>query len=277
MTPTDRQPAVAGRFYPRDPAQLAREVEAYLEVTGRADVVPPAPAVAVMAPHAGYVFSGAIAGETYARVTVPERVVVFNPNHTGWGAPRSIWSAGAWHLPGGAVPVDAPLASALRDEAGLQEDQRAHLREHSGEVQLPFLRALRADVRVVPICLAGLSLAECTQIGQGVARAIRKCAADPRDVLLVASTDMSHFVSADTARRLDMLAIERMTDFDPEGLYEVVKRNRITMCGVIPTTVVLIAARELGASRVELVRYGNSGETSGDYSDVVGYAGAIAS
>jgi AmmeMemoRadiSam system protein B len=271
MTPTDREPAVAGRFYPRDPAQLEREVDGYLKGTGPAE-----PAVAVIAPHAGYVFSGAIAGETYARVKIPERVVVINPNHTGRGVPRSIWTAGAWHLPGGAVSVDEPLAAALRDEAGLEDDQRAHLLEHSGEVHLPFLRARRADVRVVPVCLAGLSLAECGAIGQGVARAIRKSAAEPRNVLLVASTDMSHFVSADTARRLDMLAIERITDFDPEGLFEVVTRNRISMCGFIPTTVVLIAARELGASRVELVRYGNSGETSGDYDRVVGYAGAIA-
>ena len=277
MTPTDREPAVAGRFYPGSAAQLEREVDRCLSGARPFDATAAASAFAVMAPHAGYVFSGAIAGETYARVRVPQRVVVFNPNHTGRGSPRSIWSAGAWHLPGGAVPVDEPLAVALRDEAQLEDDQRAHLLEHSGEVHLPFLRALRSDVRMVPVCLAGLSLSECQEIGAGVARAIRRSTTDPRDVLLVASTDMSHFVSADTARRLDMLAIERVTGLDPEGLYEVVTRNRISMCGFIPTTVVLIAARELGASEVELVRYGNSGETSGDYDRVVGYAGAIVS
>ena len=278
MAVSEREPAVAGRFYPADPRRLEQEVARYLAGSQAApEQAKPRRVIAVIAPHAGYVFSGAIAGETYARVEVPERAVVLNPNHTGMGSPRSIWSAGVWRLPGGSVPVDEPLAAHIRQEAKLEDDRRAHLHEHSGEVQLPFLRARRPEVRVVPICLSNLSLKACHSLGEGLARAVQQAAGDARDILLVASTDMSHFVSAEEARRLDMMALERVEKLDPDGLYEVVTENDISMCGFIPTTVVLVAARSLGANHVDLVRYGNSGETSGDYARVVGYVGAIVS
>jgi hypothetical protein len=228
-----------------------------------------------MVPHAGYLYSGSIAGETYARVDVPARAVVICPNHTGRGVRRSIWVSGVWHLPGGDVPVDAVLAEAIREAAGLEADVLAHQFEHAGEVQLPFLRARRSDVRVVPICLSHLNLAECREIGEGLAGAVRSACEDPRDALLVASTDLSHFIPAEDARRLDRMALDHVLAIDPEGLYETVTRQDISMCGFIPTTVVLFAARALGATHTELVRYGNSGETSGDTDRVVGYAGVV--
>jgi len=238
--PENREPAVAGRFYPSDPQELETDVRSYLR--GHA---PRRPAQAVMVPHAGYVYSGAIAGETFARVEVPPRAVVLNPNHTGRGARRSVWSTGAWSLPGGSLLVDAALAAAVRDAAGLEDDAQAHRFEHAGEVQLPFLRACRPDVSIVPICLGHLRLAECREVGEGLARAVRSATRDPQEVLLVASTDMSHFISAEQARRLDQLALDRVLALDPDGLYEIVTQRDISMCGFVPTTVMLVAGSEV--------------------------------
>ncbi len=231
-----------------------------------------------MAPHAGYVYSGAIAGATYAKIAVPELAVVICPNHTGLGLRRSLWPDGEWHLPGFSLPVDRDLSDAVRANTALDEDRMAHLREHAIEVQLPFLHAMRHDVRIVPICLGNLRWEECREIGEGLAEAIRHVEAEGKQrVLVVASSDMSHYISADEARHLDMHAIERVLELDPEGLYEVVNREDISMCGYIPVSVGLVAARALGAKRSELVRYGNSGEISGDYDQVVGYAGIVVS
>lgn len=237
---------------------------------------PPEPAIAMMGPHAGYVYSGAILGETYARVKVPGRVIVMCPNHTGLGVRRSLWAGGAWQLPGAEIEIDVALAERVRVAARLEPDLDAHLREHAIEVHLPFLHHQNPDARIVPIVLAGLRLEDCREVGQGLARAIRDTkAADGDDVLIVASTDMSHYVSADAARRLDSMALERVEALDPEGLYETVRAHDISMCGFIPTTCALFAALELGATTAELVRYGNSGEASGDFSRVVGYAGVV--
>ncbi|MGI5862338.1 MAG: AmmeMemoRadiSam system protein B [Myxococcales bacterium] len=260
-----RRPAVAGRFYPGDPARLSNLVAGFLQ-----SEVAASPALAVVAPHAGYIYSGAIAGAAFARVQVPRTVIVLCPNHTGRGERRSLWSSGSWLLPGAELPVDVELAGELKRQAGLADDQAAHHLEHAVEVQLPFLRARNPEVRIVPLCLGGLTQVECLALGERIAGAV----ADRRgEVLLVASTDFSHYVPADEARDLDMLAIDRVRAVDPEGLFETVQAREISMCGYVPTTVVLAAARALGARSAELVRYGHSGETSGDFDQVVGYGG----
>jgi AmmeMemoRadiSam system protein B len=265
-----REPAVAARFYPSEPERLRSSVGVYLGNPGPN----PVEARAVVAPHAGYVYSGKIAGETYAKVSVPRVVFVLCPNHTGFGVKRSLWPKGHWRLPGFDVPVDEELAASALEHAKLTEDHLAHVREHAIEVHLPFLYALRSDVRIVPLCLAGLAFAECEEVGRGIARAISDFErAHAERVMIVASTDMSHYISADEARVLDRMAIDRVRQLDAEGLYTTVKREEISMCGYIPTTVALVAARELGSVRAELVRYGNSGETSGNFDEVVGYAG----
>jgi AmmeMemoRadiSam system protein B len=261
----DREPAVAGRFYSGEPAALRREVDRFLAAGGE-----PIAAVGVVAPHAGYVYSGAIAGAVYARVRVPARVVVLGPNHTGLGQPASLWPDGAWRLPTGDVPVDPALTAALAEEPLVERDRAAHLHEHALEVQVPFLARARPDVAIAALCLGHLRYADCEQLGKAVARAARAAGA-----LVVASSDMSHYIPAKLAHEKDHRAIERILALDPRGLYEVVHREQITMCGIIPATVMLVAALELGASRAELVRYGSSGDVNGDTRQGVGYAGIV--
>ncbi len=260
-----RQPAVAGRFYPGDGRALARDLDRLL-VPADAKVR----ALGVVAPHAGYVYSGAVAGSVYGKVDVPGRVVVLGPNHTGLGLPAALSPAGAWRTPLGDVPVDAELSDALAACPLVEPDRAAHLHEHSLEVQVPFLQRVRPDVRVAALCLGHLDYAGCAELGRAVARA-----AGPAGALVVASSDMSHYIPAAEAREKDLRALERVLALDPEGLYRVVHRERITMCGIIPATVMLVAARELGATRAELVRYAHSGEVTGDDEAVVGYAGVI--
>lgn len=258
---------MAGRFYPGQPRQLASEVSALM-----GPAVEPRPAIALVGPHAGYVYSGGILGETYARCVVPPRVVLMCPNHTGMGVPRSLWPDGGWRLPTGTVPVDEDLVAGLREHCGAQLDRSAHQREHAIEVHLPFALARQPALRMAALCLAGLDVESCRAMGEGLARVVRQ---SEEPVLLVASTDMSHYISAAEAATLDRLALDRVEALDPAGLLRTVRSHDISMCGVVPTTVALFAARALGAHEAELVRYGNSGERSGDYDRVVGYAGVL--
>jgi len=259
-------PAVAGQFYPGTASGLSRTLK---ELTR--DVPEKLAAIAVVSPHAGYVYSGAVAGELFSSVRVPSRAVVFCPNHTGVGADAAIMSRGAWRMPWGDVPVEEGLADRMKAACPLlREDDSAHIGEHSLEVQLPFLHRFRPDVRIVPVALGRLSLDECRSLGEATADAV---AGDPEPPLLVASSDMSHYVPDAVARRKDRLAIDRILALDPEGLYRTVRAERISMCGVIPATVVLFAALRLGATSARLVKYATSGDVSRDFDQVVGYAG----
>jgi AmmeMemoRadiSam system protein B len=264
-----RPPAVAGRFYPSDASALSANVQALLAPRAQ-----PERALAVLAPHAGYVFSGAVAGETYGAVAVPASAVVICPNHTGRGVARSLWSGGAWQMPGGAVPIDESLRREIGATARLVPDRLAHELEHGIEVHLPFLQRRQPRLSIVPICLGAMSYEACKEVGLGLARALAPVA---RDVLIVASSDMSHYVSASEGARRDRLALACVEAMDPEGLHRTVRSYQISMCGVIPATVALVAALELGAQRSRLVRYTNSGEVSGDFNRVVGYAGMVIS
>jgi AmmeMemoRadiSam system protein B len=273
----EREPAVAGRFYPAGREALLAEVTGFLAgpveapLPGGAgpDVVAALPALGMVAPHAGYPYSGGVAGAVYARVAVPDRAIVLCPNHTGRGEDISLWPEGAWRTPLGSVPVDAALTAELA-AAGAALDVEAHRSEHALEVQLPFLQVRNPRVAIAALCLGPLDWPACRELGRAVAAAARRHGA-----LVVASSDMSHYVPAEVARRKDALALSRVLALDPEGLHAVVRRERISMCGVIPATVMLVAALELGARSAELVRYGHSGETTGDDSSVVGYAGVV--
>lgn len=262
----NRSPAVAGQFYPGSEGELTRTVRRYTR-----DTPEKFRARGIVVPHAGYVYSGGVAGEVYSSVEIPDRHVIFCPNHTGVGADAAVMARGTWRMPWGDVPIDEDLAGRLLAACPiLADDASAHRREHSLEVQLPFLKRFREAFRFVPVALGHLSLPECRSLGEAVARVATEEAAPP---LLIASTDMSHYEPDDVARRKDGAAIERMLALDPEGLFRVVRSERISMCGVIPATVVLFASLALGATSARLIRYSTSGDVSGDREQVVGYAG----
>ena len=263
-----REPAVAHQFYPGDPSSLQAALAALIPT-----IAEKKKALAVIAPHAGYVYSGAVAGETFAAVRIPRDILVMGPNHHGYGAPAALMRKGSWQMPLGPVPLNGELADLLLAESeSVEEDELAHRLEHSLEVQIPFLQYLRPDITLTPLVLSRLPYAACREIGLALARAIRRY---DREVLMVASSDMSHYESRQSATAKDRLALEQVLALNPEGLYRTVGEKRISMCGVIPATVALIAALELGAGRAELVRYTDSGETSGDLGQVVGYAGCL--
>jgi MEMO1 family protein len=270
-----RPPAVAGRFYPGAPLALEREVAACL-AAGPGPGRPPISVLAVMAPHAGYVYSGGIAGQVFARVQVPDRVVILGPNHTGRGARISVMAAGGYQLPGGDVPIDEELAAAILAEVpGAEPDREAHRAEHSIEVELPLLRARQPRLRIAPVVLGGLSETEAIAVGEGLARAIATASRAGGPVLVVASSDMSHFLTEGEARRVDQIALDALLGGDPAALYRTVRDHDISMCGVLPATAMLAYARAAGGGAPQLVAYTTSAQASGDTSRVVGYAGVL--
>jgi len=260
-----RQPAVANQFYEGDPARLRTDIQ---RMTGGRRGKEPC--TAVIAPHAGYVYSGSVAGAAFARAAIPETVIIMGPNHTGYGSPAAVMPDGTWSMPMGDVPVASDIASALvNGSAYLEADYQAHMYEHSLEVQVPFLQYFQPGLEIVPICLGHIPYSACEEIASAVADAVRTAG---RPVLMVASTDMTHYESQAQANAKDRLAIEQVLEMNPEGLYETVRENGISMCGFIPTTITLGASLLLGATRAELVKYATSGDVSGDYDRVVGYA-----
>ncbi|MGE4291869.1 MAG: AmmeMemoRadiSam system protein B [Desulfovibrio sp.] len=268
----NRQPIVAGQFYPGDPAALYAEVERYL---AQAD----APAhetrrsLLAMVPHAGYVFSGGVCGKTLGQARLPRTLVLLGPNHTGLGERLAVWPDGHWLLPGARLEVDGELAAALLEQGtGLRADTLAHVREHSLEVVLPFLHRLNPETRIVPIVVADPSPDVLLRAGKALGRALADW---PEPVSLVVSSDMSHYVSDARARELDGQAVDAALSLDPLKLYETVRARRISMCGVLPMTLGLAAARELGATEARLAAYATSGEASRDFEQVVGYAGVL--
>ena len=274
MTTRQRQPAVAGQFYPGKPDQLRAAVR---ELLAAAETAVPAPAVAAIAPHAGYVYSGRTAAEVFARLDVPRRCVVVAPNHTGvCDAPRggSVCAVGTFLTPAGDVPVDETAAAALLDRCDvLQDDPAAHAREHAVEVELPFLLARRPDVRIVPLVLAWSDWPRTRALGEALAEVVRT---SDGPTLLVASSDINHYESAAVAARKDGLALAAIERLDGEGLLEVTRRHEVTMCGRVPAAAVLHAALLLGASAAEVVHYSHSGLVTGEDDAVVSYAGVIA-
>ena len=266
-----RTPVVADRFYPGNPEQLRSTMKILVpEVSEENKQL----ALAVVMPHAGYIYSGATAGATISQVRVPETALIMGPNHHGRGAALALGTED-WRMPLGTVPVDRQLAACiLRHSSVIVEDQEAHLSEHSLEVQVPFLQQVQKQLRIVPLVVSQIPYDLCRTAAHDLAAAIRM---HGQPVLIVASTDMSHYESRQKATQKDSLAIERMLALDPQGLYATVLGNRISMCGVIPTTIALLTALELGATQAELIRYTDSGEVSGDTSQVVGYAGLIIS
>lgn len=266
--PMRRMPAVAGQFYPADANSLRTMVEGFLGKASRSN-----PALGLMVPHAGYIFSGAFAGQTFGSVDIPTKVVIIGPNHTGYGESLALFAKGRWVTPLGEVPVEEDLADKiLKAFPRLVADDLAHRFEHSLEVQVPFLQVKAPQVQIVPLCLAPVPLAELLALGEAVGKVL---ASEKERVLLVASSDMTHYEPGIAARKKDQMALKHVCALDPEGLYRTVSSEQISMCGVVSTVVMLSAAKYLGARKGHLICYGNSGDVTGDQSEVVGYAGVV--
>ncbi len=261
-----REPSVAGQFYAADPRALRRIVQSYIQKP-RALIE----ARAVLVPHAGYVYSGSVAGKVFASVRLPKRFILLGPNHTGRDRALALAPEGAWRTPLGAAQIDEDLNRSLLAECpDLEEDSQAHLREHSLEVQIPFIQVLQPEFRFSAICIRTADYSHLEALGHAMARVVDS---QQEPVLMVASSDMTHYESADAAARQDQFAIDRILAVDPRGLYRAVIEKNITMCGFAPATAVLIAYRDLGSSSGNLIEYTNSGEASRDFESVVAYAG----
>ena len=269
MQTTIRTPAVADRFYPGHPATLSHTIQDLTPSPTKAQK-----AHAVVSPHAGYMYSGSVAGETFARVQVPETVIILGPNHHGQGDPVAL-STTPWQMPMGLVPIDTAIAEALlKASSAITVDEMAHRFEHSLEVQVPFLQARQKNLSIVPLVISHISYPMCQEVGKALAKVI---AATGREILIVASSDMTHYESREAADKKDHYALKKLADMDPSTLYHAILDHNISMCGIMPVTIALIAAMALGATKTELVRYSDSGAVSGDTSQVVGYAGVIIS
>ena len=269
MTTAVRTPAVAGRFYPRRAEELVRDIRKYMAGDESNRVA----AIGCIAPHAGYMFSGHVAGAVYSRLEIPKHCVILCPNHTGIGAALAVMTGAAWQTPLGAVAADAAMGTALlRRFPKLEEDSTAHRGEHAIEVQLPFLQARRGDLSFVPIAVGTSNFKVLQELGEALADTISR---QPEKVLIIASSDMNHYESDAVTRVKDHKAIERVLAMDARGLWEVVMNEDVGMCGFGPAIAMLTAASRLGATSAELVKYATSGDVSGDRDQVVGYAGII--
>jgi AmmeMemoRadiSam system protein B len=278
-----RTPAVAGRFYPGRADELLRDVREYTS-SGKTSLGTPVEgdritAIGCIAPHAGYVYSGSVAGAVYSRLEIPPQCVILCPNHTGKGRALAVMANTTWQTPLGEVAADTDLSARLmRRFPALQEDSAAHRGEHAIEVQLPFLQARQPELNIVPIAIGTRNFDVLGGLGEALADVILARPEDDQEkkkVLVIASSDMNHYESDAVTRLKDHKAIERVLAMDARGLWEVVMNEDVSMCGFGPTIVMLTAARLLGATSATLVKYATSGEVSGDYESVVGYAGII--
>lgn len=264
-----RLPAVAGQFYPGNPKELSAIIEKYTKQNGHEKEK----ARACLVPHAGYMYSGAVAGAVFARLALPKKILVLGVRHYPRGEALAILSEGAWRTPLGDIPIDTPLATALRKACPLlREDSVAHSREHSLEVELPFLQVLAPGFSFVPVAVGTLQYEALKETGEGIAQVLQQA---QEDILIVTSSDMNHYEEDDLTRYKDRKAIDCMLKLDPAALYDTCRRDEISMCGLGPAVTMLTAMNCLGVSKAELARYATSGDVSGTRDEVVGYAGMI--
>jgi AmmeMemoRadiSam system protein B/AmmeMemoRadiSam system protein A len=263
-----RNPYVAGYFYPASASEIRAMMAKFIDKDA-----PKEEAIGLLMPHAGYQYSGAVAGAALSRIKFKDTFIIMGPTHSGLGEPFSVMCEGTWRTPLGDVEVDAELARkivALSEYA--VEDYRAHQEEHAVEVQLPFLQYINPHVRIVPIILAGAPSEIYKEIGHSIARAIKEL---NREAVILASGDMTHREPQASAEKKDMKAVEAMVALDEDELTARYKNLRISMCAHGPVVTLIAAAKELGVTGAELVKYQTSGDTTGDYNEVVGYAGVI--
>jgi MEMO1 family protein len=261
-----RPAAVAGRFYPSDARSLEKQVDELMPLAS-----PKASALGCIVPHAGYVYSGHVAGAVYGSIELSSRLILLGPRHYPQGARFAILSDGAWQTPLGAARLDSTLAAELRNAFPLlREDATAHAPEHSLEVQLPFLLRLVGDFTFTPVLIATDRFDALEALGHAVANVVKT---QNDRVMILASSDMNHHQSDAVTRVKDRKAIDAILALDARGLYDTVRREEISMCGYGPAVAMLTATRDLGATKANLVRYATSADVTGDTDDVVGYSG----
>lgn len=267
-----RKPAVAGQFYPANKNKLEETISSLIAVSADKTVTKNR-VKGIVLPHAGYVYSGSVAAATVNSSELKNTFIILGPNHTGLGEPFSVMTEGRWQTPLGEVEIDAQLALKMVEESPyLRSDTLAHASEHSIEVLLPFLQYAKKEIKFVPIIIAQAELKVYEAIARDIVRAINALRKSG-NIVLVASSDMTHYESRESAQKKDNYAIEAIINLDTESLLKRVKERGITMCGVAPVAIMLEAAKSLGAKEAKLVKYQTSGDVTGDYSSVVGYAG----
>jgi AmmeMemoRadiSam system protein B len=267
-----REAVVAGQFYPASAAELKRQLSSFLD-RGQEK----GEAIACILPHAGYVYSGRVAAQTLNCVKIKSKIVLLGPNHTGMGEPFSIMTAGIWQTPLGGVKIDSGLARLILGRSKLlREDSLAHAQEHSLEVELPIIQYFRDDFEIVPIALLSDDLTRLKQVGRDIASAIQE-SGPPDAVMLLASSDMTHYESQESAQEKDSAAIEAILELNEDKLFQIIHSLRISMCGYAPVAAMIEASKQLGATRARLIKYETSAAASRDTSSVVGYAGIIIS
>ena len=273
-----RLPTQAGAFYEGTAKSLKKQVEdCFLHELGPGKLPKVAKTgsrhiVGLVCPHAGYMFSGPVAAHAYYKLALdgkPDIVVIFGPNHTGYGSGLAVMNDGVWRTPLGDVEVDGETANQIVRESGIIDvDDSAHRLEHSIEVQLPFLQYLYGSgFKIVPVCFLMQDLISARETGQAVAKVLAG-----KNVLVIASSDMTHYEPKERAAKKDMLALEAVEELDEEKLYSVVEANRVSACGYGPIAALIVTTKILGVKEAKLLCYKTSGDITGDYSSVVGYA-----
>lgn len=262
-----RSPIVSGMFYPSDKGKLSSQLSSLFSQANASEKYR-----IVVSPHAGYVYSGLGAACAIGSLRPAKTFIILGPNHTGMGREFSIMSSGIWKTPLGEIEIDSETALTLKKAGMLEEDDWAHASEHSIEVQLPFLQHRFGKLSLVPVCIMNSDYSEgflekCEKLGELISLLMRE-----KEIGLVASSDFSHYVPAQSAKKYDMQAIEKIASLDTKGLFNTLKRNRATVCGYGPIAVAMAAARTLGLKSGELIKYMNSGDVTNDYSSVVAYA-----
>ena len=284
-----RKPVVSGKFYPSSARALREIITSFIDKssplsgTGALSKAlergrirwggKKISALGIVVPHAGYVCSGVVAGAVYSRLSIPELVIILGPNHTGFGPAFSLMAEGAWQTPLGEVPISSLTKDLLKQSSLLEPNESAHQSEHSLEVQVPFLQfCAQNPFEIIPVVVGSLQQTNLLKLGKEIAGFIKNSS---KETLIIASSDMTHYEPDQIAREKDKYALEAVLALNPELLLSRTAERNISMCGVGPTAIMLAAARELGATKAELVMYNTSGDTCGDKDSVVGYAGVI--
>lgn len=263
-----RNPIVAGKFYSAKAGRLEKDIEGYIEKKPKR-----INAIGCVSPHAGYIYSGGVAGKVFSSIQPKTTYVILGPNHTGMGIQFGLDANQSWLTPLGEVFIDQNLKEAILAKSKLiEEDSQCHAYEHSIEVQIPFLQMTNSDFKIVPIVISYSDLDDYIEIGDNIADAIKETKSD---VVIIASSDMTHYETDESAKKKDKSAIDKILDLNVEEFLKEVHLKDISMCGYAPTAVMMTAAKKLGAKKTELVMYATSAEVSGDYNHVVGYAGIV--